>query len=113
MKKEVLMRYSPDYYAGLKKRYPAVATCFDELGALCAKAGPLDKKTQVMVKLGVALGIGTEGDVQNLTTQALKSGATADEIRHAVLLSVTTAGFPAMIAAMELVEEVLPKTTKK
>ena len=34
---------------------------------------------------------------------------TTDELRHAVLLAFTTAGFPTMIAAMEWVDEVIDK----
>jgi alkylhydroperoxidase/carboxymuconolactone decarboxylase family protein YurZ len=41
------------------------------------------------------------------TRKALKSGASKDEILHAVLLSLTTTGFPSMIAALGWVEEVL------
>ena len=45
--------------------------------------------------------------------QALADGTTLDEIRHVVLLSVTTAGFPAMIASMLLMEEIIAKKTRK
>ena len=107
------MRYSPDYYANLKRRYPEVSKSFDRLAADCSAAGPLDVKTQRLIKLGVAIGSGIEGDIQNLTMQALDNGTTPNEIRHAVLLSVTTAGFPAMIASMQLVEEIISKKTKK
>jgi 4-carboxymuconolactone decarboxylase len=113
LNKERIMLYSPDYYANLKKRYPAAVKSFDHLAADCSEAGPLDAKTQRLVKLGVAIGIGSEGDVQNLTMQALADKTTPDEIRHAILLSVTTAGFPAMIASMQLAEEVISKTAKK
>lgn len=101
------MKYSPKYYKDLKHRYPEVAKCFDQLALECAKAGPLNKKTQIMVKLGVAIGIGSEGDVQNLTEQAMAGGVSPDDIRHAVLLSMTTAGFPAMIVAMQWVEAII------
>lgn len=101
------MKYSPKYYKDLKKRYPEVARSHDQLAQDCAKAGPLNKKTQHLVKLGIAIGIGSEGDVQNLTAQALADGISPDEIRHAVLLSVTTAGFPAMIVAMQWAEEII------
>ena len=43
------------------------------------------------------------------TRKALESGATAEEIAHAVLLSLTTTGFPNMIAALGWVDEVLNK----
>ena len=101
------MKYSPKYYKDLKKRYPEVAKSFGQLGLDCTKAGPLNKKTQHLVKLGMAVGIGSEGDVQNITGQALTDGISPDEIRHAVLLSATTAGFPVMIVAMQWVEEII------
>ena len=106
------MKYSPKYYKDLKKRYPEVAKCYDQLAQDCATAGPLSKKTQHLVKLGIAIGIGSEGDVQNLTAQALAAGINPDEIRHAVLLSVTTAGFPAMIVAMQWAEEIISAKVK-
>ncbi len=43
------------------------------------------------------------------TRKALASGATTDDVQHAVLLSLTTVGFPAMIAAMGWVSEVMKK----
>ena len=101
------MEYSPKYYSNLKKRYPNVAQSFDKFASECAKAGPLDKKTQKLIKLGTAVGIGSEGDVQNLAIQALAGSASSDEIRHAVLLSATTVGFPRMIVALQWVEEVI------
>ncbi len=101
------MKYSAEYYQNLKNRYPSVTQGFDQLAGACSAAGPLDGKTQALVKLGVALGLGSEGDVQNLAMQAMNMGAGADELRHAVLLSTTTAGFPAMIVAMQWVEEVI------
>jgi len=106
------MRYSPKYYEELKKRFPKVAASFDKLAQNCSQAGPLDKKTQHLVKLGIAIGIGSEGDVQNLATQALAEGISPDELRHAVLLSVTTAGFPMMIASTQWVEEIIAKKAK-
>jgi 4-carboxymuconolactone decarboxylase len=108
---EVIMKYSPKYYNDIKKRYPKIAQGFEQFALECSKAGPLDKKNQKLVKLGVAIGIGSEGDVQNLTIQALEDGVSPDELRHAVLLSATTAGFPGMIVAMQWVEDII--TTQK
>ncbi|MGP8079367.1 MAG: carboxymuconolactone decarboxylase family protein [Dehalococcoidales bacterium] len=101
------MKYSPKYFTEFKKRYPGVAKSFDQLGAECAKAGPIDKQTQHLIKLGVATGLGHEGNVQKLTQRALEDGVSPDEIRQAVLLSTTTAGFPTMLVAMQWVEEVI------
>jgi 4-carboxymuconolactone decarboxylase len=101
------MKYSKKYFMEFQKRFPNVARSFDQLGAECAKAGPIDKKTQHLIKLGVAIALAHEGNVQNLTMQALADGMSPDEIRHAVLLTTTTAGFPTMIGAMQWVEEII------
>jgi alkylhydroperoxidase/carboxymuconolactone decarboxylase family protein YurZ len=47
------------------------------------------------------------------TRKALASGATAYEITHVVLLSLTTTGFPNMIASMGWVNEVLEKISEE
>ena len=44
------------------------------------------------------------------TRKALEAGATAEEIAHAVLLALTTTGFPNMIAALGWIDEVLEET---
>ena len=43
------------------------------------------------------------------TRKALESGATKEEIAHAALLSLTTTGFPNMIAAVGWIDEVINK----
>jgi 4-carboxymuconolactone decarboxylase len=106
------MKYSPKYFTEFKKRYPKVAKSFDQLGLECAKAGPLDEKTQHLIKLGVATALGHEGNVQKLAKRALEDGVSPDELRQAVLLSTTTAGFPTMLAAMQWVEEVIAAEAK-
>ena len=103
------MKYSPAYFEGIRERYPRVADSFDLLGAECGRAGPLDERTQLFIKLGMAIGLGSEGDTQNLAQQALDTGISPEEVRHAVLITVTTAGFPAMIVAMQWVEEIIKK----
>jgi alkylhydroperoxidase/carboxymuconolactone decarboxylase family protein YurZ len=44
------------------------------------------------------------------TRKALESGSTPDDIAHAVLLALTTTGFPNMIAALGWVEEVIKES---
>jgi alkylhydroperoxidase/carboxymuconolactone decarboxylase family protein YurZ len=103
------MKYSPEYYLDLEKRYPQIAKDFDKLAQDCHEAGPLDQKCRRFTKLGIAVGIGSEGDVQSHVIQALDEGITPDEIRHAILQSLTTAGFPQMIVAMSWAEEIIQK----
>ena len=99
--------YLPAIYQRFRSDYPDVATALDGLGAAVSGAGPLDDKTQRLIKLGVAIGAGAEGAVRSNTRRALAAGATADDVRHAGLLAMTTAGFPAAIAGLGWVDEVL------
>jgi 4-carboxymuconolactone decarboxylase len=91
----------------LTKKFPEVLKDFKQLGQTCRAAGPLDPKCQDLIKLGIAVGANSRGAVMSHTRKALESGASAEEITHAVLLALTTTGFPNMIAAMGWVDEVL------
>jgi alkylhydroperoxidase/carboxymuconolactone decarboxylase family protein YurZ len=99
--------YLPDVYTAFRTRHGAVASGLDDLASTIDSAGPLDERSQRLVKLGIAIGRGSEGAVRSSTRKALALGADAEEIRHAALLAITTAGFPTAIAAMQWIEDVL------
>lgn len=101
------MRKIPKRFLKFQKTYPAVAKGYEQLGAAARKAGPLDAKTRALVSLAIAVGARHEGAVHSHTRKALEAGCTPAQIRHAVLLSVTTMGFPNMMAAMSWVDDVL------
>ncbi len=103
--------YLPKVYEKFMKEYPDVFDAYKNLGVTTRKAGPLDEKCQDLIKLGIALGANSRGAVMSHTRKALAAGASKEEIRHAVLLGLTTTGFPNMIAALHWVEEVLAKDT--
>jgi len=97
----------PSHYERVAKRYPKLISAVEALGEELGKVGPLDKKTCELVKLGISVGTGLEGAVHSHTRRALQAGAGPDEIRHAVLLALTTAGFPRMMAALSWAYDVL------
>lgn len=101
--------YLPKHFQSFKTNFPDIHKTYEQLAKSCRDHGPLDAKTQDMVKLGIAVGQNSRGGVMSNARKALASGATPDEIHHAILLSLTTVGFPAMIAAMEWVDDVLEK----
>ena len=104
------MNYLPEIYKEFKQQFPEVAKAYDALAASCHEWGPLDEKTRRLVKLGVAIGLSSEGGVRSHTRRALQEGISPDELRHAVLMGVTTAGFPTTMAAMKWVEAVIEKS---
>lgn len=108
-KVEGAVGYLPGAYMEFIRRYPDIGRAYADLSHSCHKAGPLDKKTRRLIKLGIAIGINSEGAIRSHTRRALEEGISPEEIRHTVLLAFTTAGFPYMIAAHKWVEEVLKK----
>jgi len=102
--------YLPKVYEKFSQEFPEVFESYNQLGLSARKAGPLDQKTQSLVKLGIALGANSRGAVMSHTRKALEAAATREEILQTVLLGLTTTGFPNMIAAMVWVEEVLSGT---
>lgn len=101
--------YLPKPYEAFAKQFPEILKQYQTLSQTCREIGDLDAKSQNLVKLGIAMGANSRGGVMSAVRKALAAGTTEDEIRHAVLLSITSTGFPNMIAAMGWVEEVLAK----
>ncbi len=103
------MRTLPKWFRDFQKRYPQIGAASDALGEAVAAAGPLDEKTRELVKLGIALGAGLEGAVHSHVRRASTAGASRDDIRHAALLAISTVGFPAAMAGLTWVEDVLAR----
>ena len=103
------MEYLPEVYKDFQKKYPDISKAHDSLANDCYQWGPLDKKTLRLIKVGIGIGQNSEGAVRSHARQALHDGITPDELRHAVLMGLTTVGFPQMIAAMKWIEEVIEK----
>jgi alkylhydroperoxidase/carboxymuconolactone decarboxylase family protein YurZ len=99
--------YLPKIYEKFSSKFPEVFKDYQQLGKTCRESGPLEEKYQNLANLGIAIGANSRGSVMSQTRKALESGATQEEIVHVVLLSLTTIGFPNMIAALGWVDEVL------
>jgi 4-carboxymuconolactone decarboxylase len=99
----------PGLYLKVKKQYPAVVAAVEALGEAARTAGPLDEKTIHLVQLAAAAAARSEGAVHSHVRRALESGATPEEIRHALISVTSTIGFPNVTAALSWAEDVLEK----
>jgi len=97
----------PSSVQNLRRSYPAVWKYFDRLGEACHEAGPLDERTRRIVKVAIAAAAQTEGGLHSAVRNARVAGVSAKEIRHAILLTLTTIGFPRAMAALSWSEDVL------
>ena len=97
----------PDSYKQFREEYPDIADAYEDLGEAVHEGGPLDPDIRVLVKLGMAIASRLEGDVHSQVRKALALGIDPDEIRHVALLSISTIGFPAAMAGLSWIEDIL------
>ncbi|MEO6062454.1 MAG: carboxymuconolactone decarboxylase family protein [Thermoflexales bacterium] len=103
----------PARYQAFKKQHAKVWKAYDKLGATAGESGPLELKTRELIKLGMAAALRAESAVKSHTHRALEAGATSDEINHALILGVTTIGFPSMMTAWSWAQDAMEAVGKK
>ena len=99
--------YLPQIYRDLRADQPGIAKAYDALGNACRDAGSLTEREQRLVKLGIAIGLASEGGVRSHVRRGLREGIAAEDLLHAIAIAVPTAGFPATAAAYQWAREVL------
>jgi len=99
--------YLPRVYRDLRADHPDLAAAYDALGHACRTAGPLSERDQRLVKLGIAVGLSSEGGVRSHVRRGLAEGLTRDELLHAIVIAIPTAGYPATAAAYRWATSVL------
>lgn len=95
----------PGTFKQFIEKYPALGEAHEHATAAAFKAGPLDAKTCELVKIGICVGAGLDSALRSHVRRAMKQGATETEIEQAVLLGMTTVGFPATVAAWSWARE--------
>jgi 4-carboxymuconolactone decarboxylase len=104
---DVSDEYLPNVYVRFRSDFPGVSSALDAVGEAVDEAGPLDERSARLVKLGLAVGSAAEGSVRSNARRAIAAGATSQEVRQVALLAITTCGFPAAMAAIGWIDEVL------
>lgn len=107
------MAQLPKRFERFLKEYPEVAVAYENLGDAVHKHGPLDEKTRALIKIAIAAGSKMEGAVHAQVRKALKLKLTKAEIRQVALLSIPTIGFPAAMAVMSWIDDILDKKKGK
>jgi 4-carboxymuconolactone decarboxylase len=97
---------APQKHIDFRERYPRLAAAWDQIGE-AGRLGPLDEKTQRLIKLGIALGAQHEGSTHSSVRKALAMGISREEIEQVVTLTAGTLGLPFVVAADTWVQDVL------
>ena len=95
------------HYLNLKERYAELIAAVEVMTKTARKSGPLDEKTVQLIQLGAAAAIGSKGSLRSHALRAIESGATPEEVRHAIIVLTSTIGFPTVAAALSRMDEVL------
>jgi 4-carboxymuconolactone decarboxylase len=98
-----------DHYLKLKERYGELIASVEALGTAARGAGPLDDKTVHLIQLAAAVAIKSQGSTHSHAVRALEAGATPEEVRHAVIVLISTIGFPTVSAALSWVDDIIER----
>jgi alkylhydroperoxidase/carboxymuconolactone decarboxylase family protein YurZ len=99
----------PNIIEELRAESPKVWDCYEALEKALAEAGPLDARTQRLVKLALALGAKHEGAVHSHARRALRDGVTRAELLQVALLGITTLGWPHATTGRAWILDVMQK----
>ena len=97
----------PETFQSLVDKYPEVWEAHQKLTVACAEAGPLDRKTSELIKVGICIGSGLQTATQRHAIMAVENGATREEVYHTALMAMTTLGHPRAAAGWKWIHEAL------
>jgi alkylhydroperoxidase/carboxymuconolactone decarboxylase family protein YurZ len=89
------------------RAFPKLWSAYEALGTAVSESGPVDARTRRLVKLALAIGAGSEGAVHSHVRQAREEGLGTDELRQVANLAITTLGFPAAMAGLSWINDVV------
>ena len=94
----------PQTYRDFIAKFPKLGQAWDALSE-AGQEGPLDAKTQRLIKLAVAVGALKEGPVHASARKALAAGITREELDQVVALAAGTLGMPSSVAVWSWIRE--------
>ncbi|MBE7463081.1 MAG: carboxymuconolactone decarboxylase family protein [Planctomycetes bacterium] len=100
----------PRRYMEAQSRFPRVLEAYEQFGKALESAGPLNKREQRLVKLGLAFGAKLEGASHSAVRKGMDVGLAPRELEHAALLAMTTLGFAHGMTCLCWVQDVTQKS---
>ncbi len=89
------------------ENFPEVWAAYDALGKAASESGPIDGATRRLIKLALSVGANSEGAVHSHVRQALDEGLDPAALRQVASLAITTLGFPAAMAGLSWINDVI------
>ena len=95
----------PRTYLKFKERHPTLTEAHETVAQAVEAAGPLDRKTCELIKIGLSIGAALESATRSHVRRALEHGASEAEIEQAILLAMNTCGFPRTVTAWKWAQQ--------
>lgn len=83
---------NPNPFAVLKSEAPPVSEAFENLIRALSSTGSLDAKTRHLLYIGIKASQGDTGAVVAHTPMAKAAGASREEVRDAILMTLAVSG---------------------
>jgi len=106
------MKKLPKTFQSFVKKHPAIWEAHEQLSRACAEAGPLDRKTRELIKIGLSVGAGLETATKRHAVMAVENGATKAELYQTTLMAMTTCGHPSAMAGWHWINSAIEKPAK-
>lgn len=87
-----------ELFSRFKEEFPEIHEKHEALGkAVHEKGGPLTEKSRWLIKIAISGACNHKRALETHIHKAIAAGVDEDEIKHALLLLIPTAGFPAFM----------------
>jgi alkylhydroperoxidase/carboxymuconolactone decarboxylase family protein YurZ len=101
----------PDIFVEFQRKFPKLAQGWDLLGE-AGRTGPLDERTQRLIKLGISIGAMREGAVHSAVRKAMAAGVSPEDVGQVLALAASTIGLPSTVAVYSWVRDLLQTPTR-
>ena len=94
-------------FSQFKEEFPEIHAKQEALGKdVHEKGGPLDEKSRWLVKIAISGACNHKRALETHIRKARAAGINEDEIKHALLLLIPTAGFPAFMKSYAVLKSI-------
>ncbi len=94
-------------FSKFKEEFPEIHAKQEALGKeVHEKGGPLDGKSRWLIKIAISAACNHKRALETHIRKARAAGINEDEIKHALLLLIPTAGFPAFMKSYAVLKSI-------
>ena len=94
-------------FTKFKEEFPEISEKHEALGKeIHEKAGPLSEKSRWLIKIAISAACNHKRALDTHIQKAKVAGFTDEEIKHALLLLIPTAGFPTFMKSYAVLKSI-------